>query len=345
MRTIRNAMIALAMGLPLLAQAEPEEESAVAAAEAAGREALREELEVARREMAEAARRLARVRRELADMDVEGLRSGQLEGLDEQLQVLEGEAVDVGALVNKEVIRRLHITRPRLGVLLGGADDANEVVGVTPGSGAEKAGIVAGDRLVAIDGRAVDATDTASLHEPLKDVEPGQSVPVEIERDGESMTLEVRVSSPVRDFRVLTHDIRGPSAAPGAPAIDREVFVLEGERLRIPEPPMPPRLAGLGRHSHMIGNHEGLEPYFGTADGVVVLQVDGDNPLGLEAGDVVLAIDGEPVSRPVEIGRRLMVRERGETITLDIMRAGKRQQLEGALPERPVADHRPPRVH
>lgn len=335
MRTLLVLFTVLMLGTPFVAQAQSEDPAKASAEEAAEREALREEFEAARREVADAARKMARIRRELADMDVEALRSGQLKDLDEHLQVLEGEMVDVGTLMHKEVTRRLRMNRPRLGVLLGGENDANEIVGVTPGSGAEKAGIESGDRLVAINGQEVDASDPESLRAPVEDVEPGDTVPVEIERDGERMTLDVTVTSPARDFRVITHDIKGPplaADAPDAPRMDREIIVLRGDGDLMPAPPLPPRLAGLGRRSDMISNHAGLEPYFGTAEGVVVLRIDADNPLKLEDGDVVLSIDGESVSRPVDIGRALLGQD-GETVTLEVMRGGERLTIEAELLE------------
>lgn len=317
--------------------AQSDEDAADKGEEVAAREALREELEQARRDVAKAAGEMARIQRELADMNLEALRTGQLKGLDEQLQELEGEVVGVGSLMNEEVIRRLHLRhgRPRLGVLLGGEDDTSQIVGVTPGSGAEKAGIESGDRLVSINGRDVDASDRQSLRAAMEGIELGDTVPVEIERDGERMSLEVTVSSPARDFRVIAHDIKGPPPAPDvpdAPGLDREVIVLKGDREFAPEPPMPPRLAGLGRHSDMISNHPGLEPYFGTGEGVLVLRIDPENPLGLQDGDVVMRIDGEVVSRPVEIGRALLGHG-GQTVTLEVMRGGEAVTIDAELPE------------
>ncbi|QKK01169.1 MAG: PDZ domain-containing protein [Pseudomonadota bacterium] len=94
----------------------------------------------------------------------------------------------------------------------------------------------------------------------------------------------------------------------------------------------------------MISNHAGLERYFGTADGVVVLRIDSGNELGLEDGDVVLSIDGEAVSRPVDIALALLGRS-GETASLEVMRDGERITIEAELTE-PQAGFPPhPRDH
>lgn len=338
MRSTLITLIILLLGMPLGTMAQTEGESDTASAEAAEhRKVLREELAAARREVAEAARKLARVRRQLADMNLEVLRIGELKTLDEQMRALEGGVADVGSLMNTEVIRRLRLQHgpPRLGVLLGGKDDTNEIVGVTPGTGAEKAGIHAGDRLISINGKMVDASERASLRVAMEGIEAGDSVPVEIERAGERIALDVEVSSPARDFHVLMRDIPAPPLAPDAPHIEREVIIADGERHLKPEPPMPqlpPHLAGLGRHSDLVSNHAGLEPYFGTSEGVLVLRIDADNSLKLQDGDVVLMIDGEAVSRPVEIGRGLLGRG-GQTVTLEVMRGGERVTIEAEVPE------------
>lgn len=334
MKKLLIVLIALMLAAPQAVLAQDEGTAGSSPEERAEREALREELHEARRKVAEAAREMARIQRELADSEAIGIRVERLKAL----QGLEGELSEMEEHIHREVERAMRMTRPRLGVLLGGDDDANAIVGVTPGSGAEKAGIRAGDRLLSINGENVDAGEPGSLRGAMEGVEHGDSVPVAIERDGERLTLDVTVSSPTHDFRVITHDIKGPPHAPhapDAPRIDREVFVIEREPHRAPHapmPPLPPGLAGLGRHSDMISNHAGLESYFGTAEGVVVLRIDADNPLKLEDGDVVLGIDDEAVSRPVELGRALLGRG-GETVTLEIMRGGERMTIEAALPE------------
>jgi C-terminal processing protease CtpA/Prc len=329
MRTLPIVLITLMLGVPQALMAQTEEDAQAAAEERVEHEALRAELEEARREVAEAAQKMARIQRELADTKAFDIRAERLEALES----LEGDLAGMEERIHREVIRGLRLTRPRLGVLLG--DDASEITGVTPGSGADKAGIEAGDRLISINGEVVDGKNPETLRAPMEGLEPGDMVPVEIERDGSRMTFDVELSSPARDFRVVTHNIYGPPHAPGAPdapAIDREVIVIEGQGHRSPAPPLPRRLAGLGRHSNMISNHAGLEPYFGTAEGVLVLRIDTDNPLQLQDGDVVLSIDGESVSRPVEIGRALLG-QGGETVRLEVMRDGERITIEADLPE------------
>ncbi len=330
MKILLIALASLMLMAPHPVVAQDDGNADVPAEEKVSQDALKQELEQARRKVAEAAREVARIQRQLADAEVAGI---QLERL-EALEGMKGELARMQAHIDEEVVRKMGMTRPRLGVLLGGKGDANEIVGVTPGTGADKAGIRAGDRLISINGKNVDASERSSLRAAMEGIEAGDTVPVEIERAGERITLDVEASSPARDFHVFKHDIPVPPHPPDAPRIEREVIVVDGEHHWAPEPPMPPlppHLAGLGRHSDLISNHAGLEPYFGTAEGVLVLRIDADNPLKLEDGDVVLMIDGEAVSRPVEIGRALLGRG-GETVTLEVMRAGELITVHAELP-------------
>lgn len=290
------------------------------------RAVLEQELEQAREEVARAAREIARIQRQLVDEEK------ATHWIEREIETVEGKEVDRIYLSHRD-----RLVRPRLGVLLDSREGRGDVVvGLTPGSGADSAGILPGDRLIAINGEAVDADDPESFGEPLDDVDPGDSVLVEIERKGDSQTLEVEVSSSMpgkrRVFeRRIQRDgdnntelmIIGPEYSDGNTRTLRPP--------QAPRPPRSPRLAGLGRHSDLISNHAGLERYFGTGEGVVVLRIDAENPLQLEDGDVVLTIDGEAVSRPVEVGTALMGRG-GGTVTLEIMRGGERTTLEARLP-------------
>ena len=67
------------------------------------------------------------------------------------------------------------------------------VVEVTKGSGAEAAGVQAGDRVLAVDDTAV--SDSAALKNYLKDKAIGDSVNLQVERNGKVQTLTVTLGS------------------------------------------------------------------------------------------------------------------------------------------------------
>ncbi|BCR03916.1 hypothetical protein DESUT3_09850 [Desulfuromonas versatilis] len=77
----------------------------------------------------------------------------------------------------------------RLGVMLGGEEDGVRVQGVLPGSAAEAAGLTAGDRLLSLDGAALE--ENFDLVYAVKQKRPGDRALLEVAREGEKLTLEV----------------------------------------------------------------------------------------------------------------------------------------------------------
>jgi S1-C subfamily serine protease len=74
-----------------------------------------------------------------------------------------------------------------------------------------------------------------------------------------------------------------------------------------------------------------LGSYFGTTEGVLVVDVPDSAPLGLKAGDVVLSVDGRKVSSPGQLMRILGSYDSDEPIGLEVMRQKKRVALKGTL--------------
>jgi S1-C subfamily serine protease len=102
----------------------------------------------------------------------------------------------------------------------------------------------------------------------------------------------------------------------------------------LPRAPNAPGFWVLGPDTDLVANHSGLESYFGTGDGVIVLRVDADNPMRLEDGDVILTLDREPVESPVDLARKLMQRPGGERVALEVMRDGVLTEVGGTIPQR-----------
>jgi len=321
----------LATGSMLAAQESDEK--------AAEKAELREQIQQARSEMAEAARRMARLQRQLGARDsaieIVRLRAGNAAEGEHEFREWSG---DVEAL-------RLDKLTPRLGVLLGGpdSDSTNQIVGLTPGGGAETAGIEQGDRLVSVNGKSVAEGSPDSIREALEGVEPGTSVPVTVERDGERMAFDVETTSVLGDVRVF-----GLRTAPNAGEFEREIVIMRPDGARIDAPGAPPKphfphrlplFSALGHDSDLIANHAGLEPYFGTSEGVVVLRIDPENDFALRDGDVVLRLDDESVDRPVDLGRLLLGRDPGDQVVFEVMREGVLVQLQATMPDRRQSIH------
>src|SRR5690606_24898676 len=75
-----------------------------------------------------------------------------------------------------------------------------------------------------------------------------------------------------------------------------------------------------------------LGQYFGTESGILVLRAPADESLGLRDGDVILDIGGRVPTSPEHTMRILDSFVPGETLTLGIMRNGRRETREIVLP-------------
>ena len=107
--------------------------------------------------------------------------------------------------IGQQLIENGSVARPALGVKIMDVTDAQTaqqlgvstmgvyVVEVTKGSGADAAGVQAGDRVLAVDDTAV--SDSSALKNYLKDKGIGDTVNLQVERDGKVLTLAVTLGS------------------------------------------------------------------------------------------------------------------------------------------------------
>ena len=107
--------------------------------------------------------------------------------------------------IGRQLIENGSVARPVLGVKIVDVTDAQTaqqlgvstmgvyVVEVTKGSGADAAGVQAGDRVLAVDDTAV--SDSSALKNYLKDKGIGDTVNLQVERDGKVLTLAVTLGS------------------------------------------------------------------------------------------------------------------------------------------------------
>lgn len=253
------------------------------------------------------------------------------------------------------------VARPRLGITLGGADDARgaRVEDVMVGGPAEVAGIREGDIITRLAGKSLleplgsdierrldqdGSLPTQRLMTLIRDIEPGQEVQVEYLRGGERRTATVKA----RDLEAWTF------VAPRAPGWDdaplRERLEHLGERmgeLRLRLPPVPPRLwecpeeEGPGGFVfradrcpgglQLVALNPGLASYFRTDSGVLIAAVHEGSRLGLQAGDIVVKVDGRDASHPDQLRRILSSYGADEEISMTVIRQGREVTTRGTL--------------
>ncbi len=250
--------------------------------------------------------------------------------LDDARRRLEEAARDVAELsadvygpAVREVMR-LRTGAPRramLGINLGGQEAGTRgvrVVSVSPGGPAAEAGVLAGDVIVAVDGRPVE--QGRDLTTRMREVEPGQRVALGLRRDGKDR--EVFIVARAADLARWTDEggVPAPGVPPVPPLPEIGQFLLRG----FADAEFATVTAGLGR-------------YFGTDKGVLVLRVPTDAGVGLEEGDVILEIGGRAPESGSHALRILRSYQPGEKVTLRIMRDRKPRDLAVELPRGPQA--------
>lgn len=210
------------------------------------------------------------------------------------------------------------------------------VSGVTPGSGADRAGIRSGDLLVAANGQTLvlkpdEGIDPMhKLKEVMTGTEVGSEVKIDYERAGKKKQVTVIASRPPDDALAM---------------MSPEDFDLEldddGEdadvlMFRVPSPPgapAPPLPPGFNPDLQLAKLDEDLSSYFRTDEGVLVVKAPKNDALGLKGGDVIQEINGEDVDSPVEVMERLTETAPGSAVTMKVMRHGRAETLKGTAPE------------
>ena len=113
--------------------------------------------------------------------------------------------IDSAMEIAQQLIENGAVIRPALGVKILDVMDANTasqlgvsatgvyVVEVTAGGGAEAAGVQAGDRIIAVDDTAVSSSNSVKSY--LADKQVGDTVNLQVEREGKVLTLTVTLGS------------------------------------------------------------------------------------------------------------------------------------------------------
>ena len=215
--------------------------------------------------------------------------------------------------------------RAVLGINLGTNDDVKgggvEVVSVSPGGAAERAGLKAGDVLTEINGKALKSSDDESAREQLlgsmRKVKPGDTVALSYRRDNKVVKANL-VAQPLQDHFFSMAVPAGPPGFGPMPRMPDFVF-MRGE--------------GVFGSAELVPMTPKLGQYFGTETGLLVVRAPDDSRLKLEDGDVIVDIDGRIPASPSHALRILSSYQAGEKLKLNILRTKKRMSFEVTVPE------------
>lgn len=306
------AILLLAGQAAAQSQEERERAEAAATAEAAEASVDRREAEVARR-LEEAEARMAAAARDIAKLT------------EERLPQIE------------EMVKRYEFYadgRPRLGVNIGeiaggGPVEGVKIVGVTPGSAADEAGLRAGDVITAINSESMSATSSGEANrlvlEFMEGVEEGDILDVEYLRDGKVGSVEVEP----RPVEMRTFSFSGAPRDFSMP----EVHISPEAAEKFGNSFTFAWAGNVWSDMELVELNEGLGKYFGADSGVLVVSAPSSDALQLEDGDVILGIDGREPTSVRHAMRILGSYQAGESLELAILREKKKRTLEIEIPD------------
>jgi C-terminal processing protease CtpA/Prc len=194
---------------------------------------------------------------------------------------------------------------------------------VIPESPADEADIKQGDIIIAFDG--VKLTDADQLAESVGKHAPGDEVEIKFLHKGKEKTATVIIGS--RDDLKADNIIIGKTSKPN---IITKKFVQSKSSLST---------SYLGVNLESLNSQ--LGEYFGVKDGegALITMVTEDSPAqkaGLKAGDVIIEIDGKPVEEPSDVQKAIRGKQKGEKVSLTLMREKNRIMLAAELEEAPA---------
>jgi S1-C subfamily serine protease len=244
--------------------------------------------------------------------------------------------------VIRDRIRAITQRRARLGITVCLRACETDSIGATieavlPGGPAAKAGIRSGDVITKINGKSLTAGAITRagedeslpglrLVEQAAQLKPAETITLEYLRDGSRKTTSLVTGN--------------------------EIIVMEGSgeggefTWRFPEGQLLEKMRGsveigprAGGFAFAYGGplmdlelaplNADLGAYFGTTEGVLVINVPKDSPLGVKGGDVILSVDGRKATGPGGFLRILRSYDPGDSFKLEIMRNRARTTVTG----------------
>jgi S1-C subfamily serine protease len=196
-----------------------------------------------------------------------------------------------------------------------------EVQELRDGSPLAEAGLQPGDRITAVNDESYSPDDILGL---LAVAAQAETLTLTVERDDETLEIEV----PAAAVMAL---MTGARFGPGMP---------ESRIIPRAQPGMPfefgpqTNRARLGVRYLPLDEQTAIQRELDVTEGAVILEVEAESPAeiaGLLVDDVVVSVDGDAVDARRNLAYRLQPYEPGESVTLEVLRAGETLEIEVTL--------------
>jgi S1-C subfamily serine protease len=244
------------------------------------------------------------------------------------------------------------VRRGRLGVLVDLTSDAGRdsagarIAGVTPGGPADRAGVRTDDIVLRINGtrlvggaaagnarRETDGQQSAPglrLIEIASSLDEGDTVRLDLRRDNRPLTVTFQAGQ--SDVDVMVRQFGGDRMAFAVPQLHDELQNLLPRVGAMSPGRVAVRIGGPLADLELVKVNPGLAEYFGTSEGLLVVDAPSDSSLNLRAGDVILGIGGRRPASPAQALRILGTYEPGENVSFEVMRQKRRVTVNGKMP-------------
>ncbi|MCC6547805.1 PDZ domain-containing protein [Candidatus Sumerlaeota bacterium] len=234
-----------------------------------------------------------------------------------------------------------------------------QIKGVTPNSAAEEAGLKEGDLVIGLNGKEILTSDDLSSR--IAKMAVGDKVELKILRDEKEQTISATLKARPDDqdrgsSRGGSHFNRGQFIGPQQFGMMPNVQDMDSlfEQLRaqmdamqqiIPDPSQIQRGSTMQSYSMVSSDSrlgimlQNLTPqlggFFGAPEGkgALIASVEDDSPAkeaGLQAGDVVVAIDGNSIASPID-AQNAVINAQGKSLAVEIIRDKKPMKLDAKL--------------
>lgn len=220
-------------------------------------------------------------------------------------------------------VHLIEVDEDRAGELNMPAPSGVEITSVAERSPADQGGIVEGDVILAFRNEKVAGVE--HFMRLVRETPVGREVAVVVWRDGSEKALEVRIGK--RPTAVVVNpllkncedgeDCQGQALNFSIPDIDIQV--------QVPQVVMRTRV--LGAQLEAVKGQ--LGEYFGVEEGALVCSVASNSPADraeLQAGDVIIAVDGESVRTPRQVHSAIRSADE-EDVSIEVMRDRSRKTL------------------